>query len=58
MVVDKMGLPNNVEVFRSLAPKFDKSAIAAVRKYRFSPAMRNGQPVDVSVNVEVHFAKY
>ena len=58
MVVDKMGLPNNVEVFRSLAPKFDKSAIAAVRKYRFNPAMRNGQPVDVSVNVEVHFAKY
>ncbi len=58
MVVDKKGLPNNVEVVRGLAPKFDKSAISAVRQYRFKPAMRDGQPVDVSVNIEVNFAKY
>ena len=58
MVVDKKGLPNHVEVVRSLAPKFDKSAIAAVKQYRFKPAMHDGQPVDVSLHVEVNFKKY
>ena len=58
MVVDRKGLPNNVEVVQGLAPKFDKSAVAAVKQYRFRPAMHDGLPVDVSVNVEVNFAKY
>ena len=58
MVVDRKGLPGEVEIVHSLAPRFDAAAIAAVRKYRFSPALRSGQPVDVSVNVEVNFKKY
>ena len=58
MVVDKKGLPRNVKVVRSLAPKFDASALAAAQQYRFNPAMHDGQPVDVSIHVEVNFRKY
>jgi protein TonB len=33
----------------------DKKAIEAVQQYRFTPAMRDGKPVDVQVNIEVNF---
>jgi TonB family protein len=58
LVVDRKGSPRSIEIVRSLAPSFDEAAMAAVQKYRFKPAMRDGQPVDVSVHVEVNFKKY
>jgi protein TonB len=33
----------------------DQKALEAVRQYRFKPAMENGHPVPVQVNVEVQF---
>ena len=58
MVVDASGAPHDVHITRSLGPDFDASAIKAVQQYRFDPAMRAGEPVAVSVNVEVNFKKY
>ena len=58
MVVDTSGAPHDVHITRSLGPDFDASAIKAVQQYRFDPAMRAGEPVAVSVNVEVNFKKY
>jgi hypothetical protein len=35
-----------------------EKAIEAVSRYRFKPAMKNGEPVPVMVNVEVNFRLY
>jgi outer membrane biosynthesis protein TonB len=32
-----------------------KAAVDAVSKYKFKPAMKNGNPVKTALNVEVHF---
>jgi TonB family protein len=58
MVVDASGMPRDVHVVRSLAPAFDASAMKAVQQYRFEPAMRVGEQVAVSVNVEMNFKKF
>jgi protein TonB len=33
----------------------DEKAIEAVQQYRFKPAMENGKPVLVELNIEVNF---
>jgi protein TonB len=33
----------------------DEKAVEAVKQYRFKPAMENGKPVAVEMNVEVLF---
>jgi TonB family protein len=58
MIVDASGVPHDVHITRSLGPDFDANAIKAVQQYRFNPARRAGEPVTVSVNVEVNFKKY
>jgi TonB family protein len=58
LVVDESGMPQEVHITRSLSPDFDANAIKAVQQYRFSPAMRAGQPVAVSLNIEVNFKRF
>ena len=58
VIVDTKGLPRDVYVARSLDPGLDKKAIEAVKQYRFKPAMFEGHPVAVKVNVEVNFRIY
>ena len=58
MIVDAGGTPREVHVTRSLRPDFDAEAIKAVKRYRFKPAMRLGQPVAVSLTIEVNFKTY
>jgi len=36
----------------------DDQAVDAVRRWVFSPATKNGEPVDVRINVEVNFKLY
>jgi protein TonB len=36
----------------------DEKALAAVKQYRFRPAMENGKPVLVELNVEVTFTVF
>ena len=33
----------------------DAKAVEAVKQYKFKPAMENGKPVPVPLNVEVNF---
>jgi protein TonB len=33
----------------------DERALEAVREYKFKPAMENGKPVPVQLNIEVNF---
>jgi TonB family protein len=58
LIVDSKGMPLDIQVKRSLAPDFDKSAIDAVRQYKFEPAMRKGKPVAVEITIEVNFRRY
>jgi TonB family protein len=56
LVVDKKGTAKDVRLIRGLGPEFDQPALAAVRKYRFTPAMYHGVPVaaQVQMMVDIH----
>jgi protein TonB len=53
--VDEKGVPLHVHVIHAVGMGLDERAVAAVRQYRFKPAMENGKPVTVEMNVEVTF---
>ena len=55
LIVDTHGMPQNVHILRGVGMGLDEKAVDAVRQYRFKPAMENGHPVPVQVNVEVNF---
>jgi len=55
VVVDPTGLPRDVTIEKPLGMGLDEKAIAAVRTWRFTPAMKDGVPVAVQVNIEVSF---
>ena len=56
LTIDHEGLPQNIQVKKSLYPSLDQSAIEAARKMRFEPAIKNGQPVSMFISVEFDFA--
>jgi len=47
-----------VKVTRSLGLGLDEKAIEAVKQWKFEPAMKDGKPVAVQINVEVSFRLY
>ena len=49
MVVDENGVPRDVVVTKPAGNGFDEAAIAAVRQWRFEPALRDGKPVAVAL---------
>ena len=53
--VDAQGRPSHVRVLRGMGMGLDDKAMEAVKQYRFRPAMEDGKPVTVEVNVEVEF---
>lgn len=55
LVVDQDGLPQNVHVLRGVGMGLDEKAVEAVKQYKFKPAMEDGNPVPVALNVEVNF---
>ena len=46
-----------VRVLRSDEKAFEQSAVDTVKKWKFKPAERNGQPVPVQVTVEMKFQR-
>lgn len=56
IVVRRDGVVSNVRLIRSLGAGLDEKAVEAVRQWRFAPARRQGQPVDVVVTVSVAFS--
>lgn len=55
--IDANGVPVDVSIDdRSGSRELDRSAMQAVRQWRFQPALRNGKPVQASVRVPVEFA--
>lgn len=53
--VDTNGNPSHVHVIRGVGMGLDEKAVEAVKQYKFKPAMENGKPVLVELNVEVNF---
>jgi TonB family protein len=58
VVVGSDGNVSDVQVARPLGMGLDEKAVEAVRAWRFRPAMKDGQPVTVQINVEVNFRLY
>jgi len=54
--VDEKGSPSHVHVIRAVGMGLDERAVAAVKLYRFKPAMENGKAVTVEMNIEVTFS--
>jgi periplasmic protein TonB len=53
-VIDTDGAVIAVEVLTSV-PELDQAAIDAVRQWKFEPALLNGEPVEVAMNLTVNF---
>ncbi|MEJ1962438.1 MAG: energy transducer TonB [Gammaproteobacteria bacterium] len=56
VLVDEKGRPKDVQVLKSSGhPRLDEAAMIAIRKWAFSPAMQNSQPVQSWTRVQVTF---
>jgi periplasmic protein TonB len=58
LIVDAQGNPQDVKIVRPLGMGLDEKALAAVRQYKFKPALYKGHPVAVVIDVEVNFRIY
>ncbi len=58
LIVGPDGKPRDIKVARTLGMGLDQKAIEAVRNWKFEPAMKDGKPVAVQINVEVNFRLY
>jgi len=58
VVVGPEGRPRDIRVSRSLGMGLVEKAIEAVRQWKFEPALKDGHPVAVQVNIEVDFRLY
>jgi TonB family protein len=55
LVVGPDGNPRDIRVVHTLGLGLDEKTIEAVKKWRFEPAMKDGKPVAVQINVVVNF---
>ena len=53
--VTEEGLPDNIAVKSGLDPGLDQNAVAAVRNWKFDPALKDGKPVRVKATMEINF---
>jgi len=56
VLVDEKGRPIDVQVLKTSGfPRLDQAAMTAIRKWAFSPAVQNSQPVQSWTRVQVTF---
>jgi periplasmic protein TonB len=58
LIVGPDGRTRDIKVARTLGLGLDEKAIEAVKQWKFEPAMKDGKPVAVQINVEVSFRLY
>ena len=58
VVIGVDGKTHEISVVRSLGMGLDEKAVEAARLWRFEPAMKDGRPVPVEVNMEISFHLY
>ena len=57
-IVNAEGRPENIVVKRGLGYGLDENAIKSLRRWRFSPGMKDGKPVAVEANASITFRLY
>jgi TonB family protein len=58
LIVDATGHTRDIRVVRGLGYGLDEKAMSAVKEWVFEPSLKDGQPVNVQVSVEVGFHLY
>jgi TonB family protein len=58
LIVDEQGVPQYVHVIRSAGAEMDAQTLITVKQYRFKPAMEDGRPVPVMLNIEVNVDRF
>lgn len=58
VVVEADGKPGEIAVARPIGFGLDENAVAAIRKAKFEPAMKDGKPVPVMLDLVVEFRIY
>ncbi|MGA8299278.1 MAG: energy transducer TonB [Terriglobales bacterium] len=58
LVVDHTGTPRDIRIERPLGLGLDENAVDAVSTWKFKPALKDGEPIAVQINVEVTFRLY
>lgn len=56
-VVDERGRVDNPIIQKSSHPIFERAALSAVKKWKFEPGKRNGEPVRFRMRVPITFPK-
>jgi TonB family protein len=55
VVIESDGVPDNIQVVKSLGLGLDQKAIEAVQQWQFKPGTKNGAAVPVMATIEVNF---
>ncbi len=55
LIVDEKGIPWDMVIVRPLGMGLDEMAVLTVMRFRFTPAVKNGRPVPVWINVQENF---
>ncbi len=58
LVLGVDGVPHDVKIEKGLGHGLDEKAVEAVRKWKFQPAMKDGQPVETKLYVTTTFRLY
>ncbi len=58
VLVGKDGLVHDAVAVNHLGMGLEENALAAVRQWRFTPAMAEGKPIELWINVEMDFRLY
>jgi TonB family protein len=58
LLVTEEGMPTDFRIEKSLGYGLDEKALQAAAKYRFKPAMRDGNPISQRITVEMNFRLY
>ena len=56
LIVNEAGVPESIEVESSSRPEFEQPTIEAVRKWRFRPGTRNGEPAASLIRLPFRFS--
>jgi TonB family protein len=58
LTVSPDGTTKDIQVVKHVRSDLDANAVDAVRTWKFEPATRDGEPVAVSLNIDVAFRLY
>jgi TonB family protein len=58
LTVGTDGLAHDIQVEKKLGYGLDEKAVEALRKWKFQPELKDGQPIETHINVEMTFRLY